>query len=90
MLLVSPGVSLIAVTLIVRVSAKAKSVEDAQQGAVFLILPVILLVAGQFSGILLVNAWVLLALGLACAALAAILLKRAAGSFTYEALLGRE
>ena len=53
MLLLSPAISLIAITLIVRFSAKARSVEDAQQGAVFLILPVILLIAGQFTGILL-------------------------------------
>ncbi len=90
MLLVSPAVSLIAVTLIVRVSAKAKSVEDAQQGAVFLILPVILLVAGQFSGLMLVNPWMLLGMGLLCAVLAAALLRRALGRFTYEALLERE
>lgn len=33
MLLLSPAISLIAITLIVRFSAKARSVEDAQQGA---------------------------------------------------------
>lgn len=52
MLLVSPAISMIAITLIVRLSAKAQSVEDAQQGAVFLFLPVILLVIGQFTGVL--------------------------------------
>lgn len=90
MLLVSPALSLIAVTLIVRVSAKAKSVEDAQQGAVFLILPVILLGAGQFSGLMLISPWMLLGIGLLCAVLAAALLRRALGRFTYEALLERE
>lgn len=90
MLLVSPSVSLIAVTLIVRVSAKAKSVEDAQQGAVFLLLPVLLLIIGQFSGILLLSGWLLLGLGLLCAALAAVLLHRSLGRFTYEALLEKE
>lgn len=90
MLLVSPALSLIAVTLIVRVSAKAKSVEDAQQGAVFLILPVILLGAGQFSGLMLISPWMLLGLGLLCAVLAAVLLRWALGRFTYEALLERQ
>ena len=37
--LLSPSVSLIAVTLIVRGSAKAQSMEESQQSAVFLILP---------------------------------------------------
>ena len=34
MLLVSPAVSLIAIILIVRTSARAQSIEDAQQGAI--------------------------------------------------------
>ncbi len=86
-LLVSPAISLIAITLIVRGSAKAQSVEESQQSAVFLIVPLILLIVGQFSGILLLNVWLLLGLGLACAAVAALLLKTAMGKFSYERLL---
>ena len=48
--LFSPAISLIAVTLIVRGSAKARSVEESQQSAVFLILPVILFVFGTVGG----------------------------------------
>ena len=87
LLLVSPAVSLIAITLIVKASAKAQSVEDAQQGAVFMILPIIMLLAGQFSGVLLINAWVLLALGIVCALLAVLLLKQSMSNFKYETLL---
>ncbi len=87
LLLVSPAVSLIAVTLIVRGSAKAQSVEESQQGAVFLIIPVILLVIGQFTGIMLLNVWILLGLGVLCALLAWLLLKKSMGRFTYEMLL---
>lgn len=87
LLLVSPAVSLIAVTLIVRGSAKAQSVEESQQRAVFLVLPVVLLLVGQFSGLLLVNAWVLLGIGAVCGILAWLLLRRAASRFTYESLL---
>ncbi len=87
LLLVSPAISLIAVTLIVRGSAKAQSVEESQQGAVFLILPVILLVVGQFTGVLLLSTWLLLILGIACALLAWLLLKKSMGRFTYEMLL---
>lgn len=87
MLLVSPSFSLIAVTLIVRFSARAQSVEDAQQGAVFLLLPVILLLVGQFTGILLVSAWILLAIGTVCALTAVLLLKKSVEKFRYETLL---
>lgn len=87
LLLVSPAVSLIAVTLIVRGSAKAQSVEESQQAAVFLILPLLLLVVGQFAGLFLMSFWLLLGLGLLCGALAWILLRKSMGRFTYERLL---
>lgn len=87
LLLVSPAISLIAITLMVRVSAKAQSVEDAQQAAVFLILPIIFLIVGQFAGILLINAWILLGLGVVCALLAIYLLRRSVKTFQYEMLL---
>lgn len=86
-LLFSPAISLIAVTLIVKGSAKAMSVEESQQGAVFLVIPVILLVAGQFSGVLLLNVWIFLGLSVLCMLLAWILLKRSVRRYTYEMLL---
>lgn len=85
--LLSPSISLITVTLIVRGSAKAQSAEESQQGAVFLIVPLILLVAGQFAGVMLLNVWILLGLGVLCALLAWVLLQKAVGRFTYEMLL---
>ena len=85
--LLSPSISLITVTLIVRGSAKAQSVEESQQGAVFLIVPLILLAAGQFAGVMLLNVWILLGLGVLCALLAWMLLHKAVGRFTYEMLL---
>lgn len=87
MFLVSPAISLIAVTLIVRGSAKAQSVEESQQAAVFLIIPIVLFVAGQFTGVLLMSVWVLLGLGVVCSLLAWILLRKSMGRFTYERLL---
>lgn len=87
LLLLSPAVSMIAVTLIVRGSAKAQSVEESQQGAVFMIIPVLLLIVGQFTGVLLVSLWILLGLSLLCVLLALFLLKKAAERFTYEMLL---
>lgn len=87
LLLVSPAISLIAITLIVRQSAKAKTVEESQQGTVFLIIPIVLLAIGQFTGVLMLSVWVLLGLGVLCALVAGLLLKRAMGNFTYEKLL---
>ena len=87
LLLLAPAISLVAITLIVRGSAKAQSVEESQQAAVFLIIPLILLLVGQFAGILFMNVWILLALGLVCALLAWILLKKSMVRFTYEKLL---
>ncbi|MFF2479769.1 ABC transporter permease [Paenibacillus sp. NPDC058071] len=88
MLLVSPAISLIAITLIVRGSAKAQTVEEAQQRTVFLVLPVILLVVGQFTGILLVSIWILLGLGVVLSLLAVILIRGSMGKFSYETILG--
>ena len=85
--LLSPAIALIAVTLIVKGSAKAQSMEESQQGAVFLIIPLLLLIVGQFTGALLLNVWILLGLSAVCAFLAWILLQRAMGRFTYEMLL---
>lgn len=87
LLLVSPAISMIAITLIVRLSAKAQSMEDAQQGAVFLILPILLLIVGQFTGILLISFWILLGIGILCGFLAWLLMKKAMGNFSYELLL---
>lgn len=86
MLLLAPSLSVIAITLMVLISAKAQSVEDAQQGAVFLVLPIIFLCISQFAGLFLINAWILLGLGSLCAVLAFLLFRRAAANFTYETL----
>ncbi len=87
LLLLSPAIALIAITIIVRGSAKAQTVEEAQQGAVFLLLPILLLLVGQFTGLLLVSAWLLLGLAVAAALLALVLLKNAMHRFSYEKLL---
>ena len=85
--LLSPAVSLIAITLIVRGSAKAQTMEESQQKAVFLILPLMLLIVGQFSGVLLVSGWLILILALACGAAAWFLMRGCRKQFTCESLL---
>ncbi len=66
-----------------------KSADDrkAQQCAVFPVFPIIALIIGQFTGVIMVSAWIHLALGLVLTLLAAILLKGSVRKFTYELLL---
>lgn len=87
MLLIAPAISLVAIAVTVRSSAKAQTIEEAQQRAVFLIFPILALIIGQFTGIILISAGLLWGVGIVLAALAILLVKRAAGNFTYEKLL---
>ena len=87
MLLLSPAVSLIGIVVIVRGSAKAQSTEEAQQRSSLLVLPIVLLVVGQFSGLLMVNAWMLLGMSVLFAAIALILMNGSFRKLSYEALL---
>jgi ABC-type Na+ efflux pump permease subunit len=87
MLLVSPAASLIAISLIVRSSAKAQSSEEAQQTSLFLILPIILLIVGQFNGAMMLGAHIFLILGAVLAIIAAFIFKSSFGKFKYETLL---
>ena len=87
MLLASPAISLIAIAVTVRGSARAQTVEEAQQRAVFLVFPIIALLIGQFTGVILINSGLLWGLGAVLAALDVLLMKGAAGNFSYEKLL---
>ena len=87
MLLIAPAISLVAIAVTVRSSAKAQTIEEAQQRAVFLIFPIFALVIGQFMGLILISAGLLWGVGIVLAALAILLVKGAAGNFTYEKLL---
>ncbi len=87
MLPIAPAISIIAIAVTVRSSAKAQTIEEAQQRAVFLVFPILALLIGQFTGILLISAGLLWGVGAVLAALDVLLMRGAAGSFTYEKLL---
>jgi uncharacterized membrane protein YhaH (DUF805 family) len=87
MFLVSPAVSIISINLIVRGSAKAKSSEEAQQRSLFLILPILLLIIGQSTGIMMISIYVFSVLGAILALIALLTLKGSFGKFKYETLL---
>lgn len=87
LLLLSPAVSLISITLIVRGSARAQTMEESQQRSALLVLPVVFLVAGQFVGIILINIWILLGLGAFLAAIAWVLINGSFRKISYESML---
>lgn len=87
MLLIAPSISLVSIGITVRGSAKSQTMEEAQQRAVFLVFPIIGLVVGQFTGIILVNSWLLLGIGMVLALIAALIIKNIVGKFNYEKLL---
>jgi len=87
MLLVSPSLALLAINLIVRGSAKSASIEESQQRAVFLVLPVVLLIVGQFTGVMLLSVWLLFAIGAVLAIIAVFMFKGSFSKFQYETLL---
>lgn len=87
LLLVSPAASFISINLIVRYSAKSQTAEEAQQSSLFLMMPVVLLIVGQFTGIMMMGTHIFLAVGAAAAIIALITFKGSYGKFTYETLL---
>jgi len=87
LLLVSPAAAIISINLIVRNSAKAQSSEEAQQSSLFLVLPVILLVVGQFTGIMMISVKLFLLIAAVLAVIAALTFKSSFGKFNYESLL---
>jgi len=87
MLVISPTVSLLAINLIVIGSAKAKTMEEAQQRSIIFILPLIVMIVGQFTGVMLINAWILLVAGVIFGAASYFMMKKSMRSFTYEKLL---
>ena len=87
MLLLAPSISLLAITFIVRISAKAQTMEEAQQRSAFLILPLVLVMVGQFSGILLLNTWALLVMGIVLMLIAGFFINNSMKKLSYEMLL---
>ncbi|MDR2834011.1 MAG: ABC transporter permease subunit [Streptococcaceae bacterium] len=87
LLIVAPTISLFSIILIVSGSAKAKTVDESFQRSAFLVLPILLIAIGQFAGVMLINLWLLLGVGIFFGILSAIFWKRVADKFTYELLL---
>lgn len=88
LLVVSPAVSMVGITLMVLASARAHTFQEAQQYAALLMVPTMLLMMlPQMTGIFLFNWPQLLALGAAYLAAGLIMLKLASARFTAEKML---
>ena len=85
--LVTPAFAFLAIIVQVRISAKAKSSEEAFQRGGILVLPLVLLLISQFTGFLLISAWMFAVLGVVLALIAWGLMRVAFRKFTYEELL---
>jgi len=87
LLWVVPAITLLAITLMVIISAKANTFQDAQQMSILIILPIMLLLIGQITGIFLLNELILLILGAGVYLLDYLLMKNATKKFVPEKLI---
>ena len=85
---VGPAVAALGMGVMVRVSARAKTAQEANQLGGAVILPLIFLAVGQSTGLLLVTLPVAFGIGAAVWAIAAWLILRGARRFTRDRILG--
>jgi len=83
----SPVITLLAIFIMVLTSAKAKSFQEAQQRVVFIILPVVLIILGQVSGLFYLDTLVIFIAGLFILGINYFMLKLAVKSYTAEKLV---
>lgn len=84
---ISPAVNLLSLTFTVMVSAKSETFQEAQQVSGFLLIPVILLLVGQMTGVLLLNNLVMLIGGGILLVFDYILINRISSGFIPEKLI---
>src|SRR4051794_26735046 len=86
---VAPAVAALGMGVMVRVSARARTAQEANQLGGAVILPLIFLAVGQSTGLLLVTVPVALAIGAAIWAVALALVLRGASRFTRDRIAAR-
>jgi ABC-type Na+ efflux pump permease subunit len=84
---VTPAITLLGISFMVLISAKSKTFQEAQQKSIFIILPIILLVVGQASGLFLINTLIMIIIGLIIYVLDYFLIINAARRFIPENLI---
>jgi len=88
--LVAPAFAFIGIVFQVRLSAKARNSQEAFQQAGVLVVPLVMLIVTQSTGLLMVNTWLLLAVGFGLAGVAWMIMRTAFKKFTYEKLLSND
>jgi len=84
---ISPAINLLSLTFTVMVSAKSKTFQDAQQVSGILVLPVVLLLVGQMTGVIMLNNFIMFAAGAVLLIIDYILIKRTSSRFIAEKLI---
>lgn len=84
---VVPAITLLAITFMVMVSAKANTFQEAQQMSAFIVIPIIFLLIGQMTGLFMLSSSVLLAVGAGVYILDYFLMKIATKKFVPEKLI---
>lgn len=82
-----PALIILGLIFMVRTSAKAKTFQEAQQRIVFLILPVILIIIGQVSGLFYLSTIIMAASGLVIYVIDYLILRAAIENFNPENLV---
>ena len=85
--LLAPSVTLLGVTFMVLISGRSKSSMEAMQTSGYLVLPIVLLFVGQFTGLFTLGPFLLFVTFLVVAIVDAVLISVASRSFTPEKLL---
>jgi len=84
---VSPAFTVLAIYIMVLVSAKANTFQEAQQMSALIIVPVLLLLIGQMTGLFVLNEVILVGVGAIVFILDYILMRTAASRFVPEKLI---
>lgn len=84
---ISPAINFLSLTLTVMVSAKSKTFQEAQQVSGILVLPVVLLLVGQMTGVIMINNFIMVTAGAVILIIDYILIKRISSKFIPEKLI---
>jgi ABC-2 type transport system permease protein len=87
LLLLSPAVSLVGLSLTLLVSLKAKTFQAAQQFAALVVVPLVAVVVMQVTGVVILNALYVVAASIVLFALAGVLILRVLPRFTREGII---
>ncbi|GAA0084029.1 ABC transporter permease subunit [Clostridium sp. CTA-7] len=84
---ISPAINLLSLIFTVMVSAKSETFQEAQQVSGILVIPVILILVGQMTGVILISNFVMFIAGAIILILDYILIKRISSKFVPEKLI---